>query len=223
MLAALGFEDPVCVVALHGERRRLDSVLLPWARLEDLGLEAAIGRPAQVHAQQDLGPVLRVRAARVGLDRDGGVAGVVLAGEERVLLEALELAAERDDARLDVVGETLVELEQLLRVLVLVREPVVSLEAFRDARVLGADGGSALLVVPESRLPELCFELNLLFPQPIRVKGNHGPSPAGPRFLRAAPEARVVPVRPCGGGWYRVRFGGLPAIELHVVLVVTVP
>src|ERR671929_1793921 len=47
MLAALGLEDPVCVLAADRERRGLDSVLLPRARLDHLGLEAALLGPAE--------------------------------------------------------------------------------------------------------------------------------------------------------------------------------
>ena len=74
VLAALGLEDPVGVLAAERERRRLDPVLLARARLDHLGLEAAVVGPAQVHPQEDLGPVLRVGAARVGLDRHDRVA-----------------------------------------------------------------------------------------------------------------------------------------------------
>ena len=201
MLAALGLEDPVGVVALDGERRRLDPVLLAGARLEDLGLEAAIGGPAQVHAQQDLRPVLRVGAAGVGLDRHDRVACVVLAGEERILLQPLELAAERHDRLLDVVGEALVQLEQLARVVVLARQPVVALEPPREPCVLGGDHRGMLLVVPESRLAELLLELGDARRQSIRVKGNHGPSRAGSRSPRAGPAVRArVPPPSCADG-----------------------
>src|SRR5438270_8430157 len=101
--AALGLEHSVGVLTLDGERGGLEARLLARARLDELGLEAAVGGPAQVHAEQDLGPVLCVRAAGAGVDRDDRVAGVVLAVEERVLLEPLELAAERDDRGLDLV------------------------------------------------------------------------------------------------------------------------
>ena len=86
--AALGLERPIGVFALDGERRGLEAGFLPRARLEQLRLEAAVGRPAQVHAQQDLGPVLRVGAARAADDGHDRVAGVVLAVEERLLLRA---------------------------------------------------------------------------------------------------------------------------------------
>src|SRR5439155_25606811 len=79
---------------------------------------------------------------------------------------------------------------------VLAVQTVVAVEPPREARVLGGDGGCVLLVVPESRLPQLLLELGEPFPQPIRVKGNHGPSPAGPRSPRVDPRARG-PGRPC--------------------------
>ena len=167
VLAAFGLEDPVRVLALDGERRGLDPVLLARADVEHLGLEAALRGPAQVHAQQDLRPVLRVGAARVGLDRDDRVAAVVLAAEERVLLQALELAVERRDRGPDLAGEALVHREQLARVVELAAQPVVALEPLRDPGVLRGDRGRALLVVPESRLPELLLELGEPRPQPI--------------------------------------------------------
>ena len=100
--AALGLERPVGVLAVDGDRGRLEARLLPRARLDDLGLEAASLGPAQVHAEEHLGPVLRVGAALAAVDRDERVAGVVLAGEERVLLEPGQLALERRDEPGDV-------------------------------------------------------------------------------------------------------------------------
>ena len=82
-------------------------------------------------------------------------------GEERVLLQPLELVAERHDRRGDVACERRVELEQLLRVVVLAGQAVVALDAPRDACVLGGDGRRVLLVVPEAGLPELLLELGL--------------------------------------------------------------
>ena len=155
VLAALRLEDPVRVVALDRERRRLDPVLLARARLQHLRREAAVVGPAQVHAQHDLRPVLRVGAAGVGLDGHDRVAAVVLAGEERVLLQPLQLAAQRHDRRGDVVGEIGIELEQLARVVVLAGEPVVAVDPLRQPRVLGGHGRRVLLVVPESGLCEL--------------------------------------------------------------------
>jgi hypothetical protein len=83
--APLGLEDPVGVLAGDCERRGLEPGLLPGARLDEVGFQAALLCPAEIHPKQDLGPVLRVGAAGAGVDRDDGVAGVVLAGEEGVL------------------------------------------------------------------------------------------------------------------------------------------
>ena len=161
MLAALGLEDAVGVLAGDGEGGALQAGLLARARLEQLDLEAAVGGPALVHPQHHLRPVLRVGAAGARLERDDRVAGVVLAVEERRLLEPVELALERPDRGLDLVGHLRVELEQAGGVLEVGRQALVHLEALRDARVLGADLLRPLLVVPEARLAHRLLELGL--------------------------------------------------------------
>ena len=85
--AALGGEEAVGVLAAGDEGRRLEPGLLPRRGLRHLDLEAAPFGPAQVHPQEDLGPVLGVGAARAGVDGDDRVAGVVLAAEQARLLE----------------------------------------------------------------------------------------------------------------------------------------
>ena len=68
--ALLGREEAVGVVAAHDERGRLEPRLLPGRRLEHLDLEAAPLGPAHLLAQQHLGPVLGVGAARAGAAPD---------------------------------------------------------------------------------------------------------------------------------------------------------
>ena len=177
--AALGLEDAVGVLALDRERRGLEARLLPRARLDELGLEPAVVRPAQVHPQHHLGPVLRVRAARARVDRDDRVAAVVLAVEERVLLEPLELLAQGPELRLDLARQLGIHLEQLGRVVVLALEALVALEPLGQAGVLGRDPGGAALVVPEAGPPQLLLELGDAGSDGVRVKGNHEPRQAG--------------------------------------------
>src|SRR5205823_5643315 len=153
--AALGLEDAVGVLAPDAERRGLEAGLLAGAGLEQLGLEAAGLSPAQVHAQEDLGPVLRVGAAGAGVDRDERVARVVLAGEQCILLQAVELMAERGDRGLDLARHLAVHREQLLRVLVVLEQPAVALWALGEASVLRADLRRVLLVVPEAGAAQL--------------------------------------------------------------------
>ena len=97
--AALGGEEAVGVLAAGDEGRRLEPGLLPRRGLLHLDLEAAPLGPAQVHPQQDLGPVLGVGAAGAGVDGDDGVAGVVLAAEQARLLELGEAPLDRAELR----------------------------------------------------------------------------------------------------------------------------
>ena len=91
---------PVGEAAVHDERRRQQPGLLSLRRLVELDGEAAALRPALVHAQHHLGPVLRVGAAGAGVDFGHRVELVVLAREQRLQLERVEARAERVD-RLD--------------------------------------------------------------------------------------------------------------------------
>ena len=95
--AALGGEEAVGVLAAGDEGRRLQPRLLAGRCLLHLDLEAAPLRPAQVHPQQDLGPVLGVGAAGAGVDGDHRVAGVVLAAEQARLFELGEALLDRAD------------------------------------------------------------------------------------------------------------------------------
>ena len=51
-------------------------------------------RPAEVHAQEDLGPVGGVGATGAGVDSEDGVALVVFAGELKLEFAPLKLALE---------------------------------------------------------------------------------------------------------------------------------
>jgi hypothetical protein len=93
------------------------------------------------------------------VDRDHGVAGIVLAVEERVLLQPCELGAQRPEAGGDLLGHVAVHRGQLLGVAVLLGQPPVAFEALRHARVLGGRGRGPLLVVPEAHGAHLLLEL----------------------------------------------------------------
>ena len=96
--AALGGEQAVGVLAAGDEGRRLEAGLVAGRGLLHLDLEAAPLGPAQVHAQEHLGPVLRVGAAGPGAHRDHRVAGVVAAVEQARLLERPQPLLERAEA-----------------------------------------------------------------------------------------------------------------------------
>jgi len=129
------------------------------------------------------------------VDRHDRVTAVVVTGEERVLLEAIELAPKRLDRGGDLVGHLAVHGKELARVLVVAREALIALQPSREPRVLGRNPRRALLVVPESRCAELLLELGDAFPQAFGVKGNHGPRRAGSRSPRADAPAAAGSVR----------------------------
>ena len=74
--ADLGAQPAEGIIALEVDGGALDAGDLAGRDLHQLGLEAAPLAPAQIHAQQHLGPVLRLGAAGAGLDVDEGVVGV---------------------------------------------------------------------------------------------------------------------------------------------------
>ena len=131
----------------------------PSCDVVDLDLEAAALGPAQVHAQEHLGPVLGLGAAGAGVDGDDGPALVVGAAEEALLLAALELALQIAQPRLElgeelavdgVAGELLAhQLLRRLEVAELAFELGELLETPLQPAVLGRGLRGALLVVPE--------------------------------------------------------------------------
>src|SRR5262249_57933476 len=119
------------------------------ARRDGLRLEATPLGPAQVHAREHLRPVLRIRASLAGVDREQCVTCVVLPGEERVLLQAVELALERCDERSQLaVGVAL--RGPLADPLVLGGQAAAPVELARAARALGGAPPPVLRGAPKT-------------------------------------------------------------------------
>jgi hypothetical protein len=90
-----------------------------------------------------------------------GVARVVGAGEQALLLELREPRLEPGALLGDLLGDRGVlggELLERLEVVDARLELAVGRQPPSDARVLGRDARGALLVVPEARLPQLALE-----------------------------------------------------------------
>src|SRR5450759_892977 len=103
---SLSLEQPIYVLALHSQGGALEAGFVAFLRVVHLDLERTVLEPAQVHAQQHLGPVLRLGAAGAGMDGHDRAALVVLAAEEAQLFPTLEVGLELGDA----VNELLEEL-----------------------------------------------------------------------------------------------------------------
>jgi hypothetical protein len=77
--------------------RALDTGDFAGGQFHDGGIETALVGPAQVHAQQHIGPVLRLGAAGTGLNIEIGVVGVHFAAEHPAELELFENTAQTLD------------------------------------------------------------------------------------------------------------------------------
>ena len=95
--ADLAGQQSVGILAVHAERGGLDARFFARLVVVEHRLEALALGPAQIHAQQHVGPVLRLGAAGAGMDGHDGVAGVVFAGEQRFGFEPVDQLAQRID------------------------------------------------------------------------------------------------------------------------------
>ena len=136
--------------------------------------------PAHVHAQHHLGPVLGVGAARARVDGDERVPGVVVAGEQPLLLGRVQTRLDGRDRLFELGGDVLVllghlgEALEVLRVGLQLREAV---QAPLRAGVLGPDLRRRVRVVPEAgrahlRLERLEAFLHLRRVQIVREQGH---------------------------------------------------
>jgi hypothetical protein len=156
MDAALGAQPSVGAPAVDLDRRRLQARLLALELVDDLARKAVSLGPAQVHAQQHLGPVVRFGAAAAGADRQERAALVVFAREEELGTLALVgrrqligLAPDLVD-RVGVIG-VLAELEQLEDVVGALLEIAPEIDLGAQAIGLTKDALCGPLVVPEPR------------------------------------------------------------------------
>ena len=131
--ARFGREQPVGVVAGHGERRALQPGFVARLIVDHLALEAAALGPPQIHAQQHLRPVLRLGAAGARMDGDDRVLAIVLAAEHLLDLAGLDFLVER--------------VERLARTR---RRPARRLQPIRPARQIVAPSSGATRISSSS-------------------------------------------------------------------------
>src|SRR5580704_18269343 len=105
MHAALGLEPAIGVGAADLDRRRLDPGALAGALLDPFDLVAVRLGPAHIHAQQHLGPVLRLGAAAAGMGLEIAVVGVGLARQQAFELALSGLVAQVCERRLGLLDD----------------------------------------------------------------------------------------------------------------------
>ena len=157
MDAALGAQPAVGAPAIDLDGHALEAGLLALLLVDDLGREAMALGPAQVHAQEHLGPVGGLGAAGAGADGQDGRAVVVLAGEQERGPLAAEVGLEGGGVAVELglqvgVGRLGEQLDGRLEVGGTGQQVVPGVELGAQAVGLAKDLLGAALVVPEAGL-----------------------------------------------------------------------
>jgi hypothetical protein len=131
--------------------------------------------PAQVHAQQHFGPVLRLGAARAGLDVDERVRRIHLAREHALEFELLDFRRKVVDVVGDCRDRALVvlterEIEQVARLAECVGQRADAADETVERRALLAEILRALRIVPDGRALELARDFFEAFGLRVEVK-----------------------------------------------------
>src|SRR6185437_10891515 len=108
MDAALGLEPAISVLAGDANGRRFDAGAFARALFEPLDLVAVLLAPAHIHAQEHLGPILRLGAARAGMDLEIAIVAVGFAGKEAVELARFDVLMQRSERLLRLVEHRLI-------------------------------------------------------------------------------------------------------------------
>ena len=153
----------MCTVAL-------DAGDLTLGQLDDLGAEAALVGPAQVHAQQDVGPVLGLGTAGASLDIEVAVVGVHLVAEHAAELELLENFAQALDFGHDVVHGAFVvffggHFQQIARIGQATGQVVDGFDDLRQGSAFTAQALGVFGLVPDVRV----FEFAVYFDETIML------------------------------------------------------
>ena len=170
MYADLGAQPAEGVFAAHMHGGALDAGNLTLGQFDDLGVEAALVGPAQVHAQQNVGPVLSLGAAGAGLDVQVAVVLIHLAAEHAAELQLLEDSAQTLDFGDDVAHRTFIVLfcshfQQVAGVGQAAGKVVDGFDDQRQHRALATQALRVFGLVPDAGV----FQLAVYFDQTIML------------------------------------------------------
>ena len=146
---------------MHG--RALDTGDFASRQFHDGGVETALVSPAQVHAQQDVGPVLRFGTAGAGLNIQVGVVLVHFAAEHATEFQLFQRFAKALDFGSDVIDGRLVfffgrHQQQVLGIDQTGRHFVQCVDDLRQQGTLAAQVLCVLGVVPDVWIFELAID-----------------------------------------------------------------
>src|SRR5260370_22161531 len=95
MYAYLAGQQAECVFSIDAERRRLDACLFAGLIVVEHRLKFLALGPAHVHAHQHLSPVLGFSSAGSRMNCHDGIAGIIVAGKQRLSFQAIYELAQR--------------------------------------------------------------------------------------------------------------------------------
>ena len=113
MHADLAGQQAIGVFSIDAEGRRLDAGFFARLIFVHRRLEALALGPSKIHAHQHLGPVLRLGAARAGMDGHDGVTVVVVAGEQGLGFQLVDQRAQCIDLAPQVGGDVFAFMRQV--------------------------------------------------------------------------------------------------------------
>ena len=168
-------QPPISIFAADVKGRALDTRHLARGCLDDLRLEAVRLGPAQVHAQDHVGPILRLGPARTGLNIEIRIAAVHLSRKHAPEFQCCNTLLKGGHVRFDLRNRSLViffdrKREQLGRIVQRARHFVQPDHNLFQARTLLAQRLRALGFVPDVGLLEFAPDLSQSFRLAVVVK-----------------------------------------------------
>ena len=173
--ALLAAQEAVGVLTgdFHGDG--LEARLVAVQQVDDLHVKAVALAVALIHAAEHLCPILRLGAARAGMQGDISVVAVVVAAQQRLQAQLRQVLRQLLDLLASLGHEIGVShlLGQLHRRLHVVRtrdELAVMLQLVLDDAHLLGDLRGALQIIPEIRFVHGLVQLHLLLPEALDVQ-----------------------------------------------------
>jgi hypothetical protein len=158
--ADFGTQPAEGVLALDMQGCTFDAGDFASGQLHDGGVEAALVGPAQVHAQQHVGPILGLGTARAGLDIQVGIVRVHFTAEHAAKFHFLEDIAQALDFGGNVIDRCLIfffggHLQQIAGIDQTAVEVVERVDDQRQGGAFAAQILRVLGVIPDVRVFQL--------------------------------------------------------------------
>ena len=194
---ALGLQVAVGIFAAHLQRGGFNAHFLAFLNIHDFRFEPVAFAPALVHAQEHIGPVTRLRAARARVDHQEAIGAVLRAIEVALQFEIFELGQQRIIFLLHlvrrrnlagVVGFLQRELSQHLQVLNAGFQRLEWFEFTLDGRNFLDDGLRFFPVIPKILRGHARFQLGKPGLQFGQVKDTSASRPRGTSRRRCSEE-----------------------------------